>query len=202
MDWLLELVRSPNPWIWLLALCVLPVIGFPIAIFYLHAGLAFGPAVGIPLTWLGLAVNMSLSYAIGAKLFRRPLLAWLTRHGYRVPQLGRLGNFRLVFLMRTIPGPPFPVQNYLLAIAGVPFRAYFVISLLCQGTIAVGMICLGTLLWDWRQPGAWMMFAVLVAILAGMRVWHRHLQARELEVVGTTTAPVAEPAETFLPPSR
>jgi len=163
---------SPAPlWLFFTAMAVLPVLGFPIAVFYLYAGGAYGPFPGIPLCLGALAVNMSLSYLVATRFLRKPLSGWLAQHGHTVPRLSSLNQFRVVFLMRTIPGPPYPVQNYLLALAGVPFPLFLLLSLSLQGIIASGMIWVGDTIWNASSPVIWAAVALAAFILAAGRLW-------------------------------
>jgi uncharacterized membrane protein YdjX (TVP38/TMEM64 family) len=171
---------SPAPfWLFFAAMAVLPVFGFPIAVFYLYAGAAYGPNPGIPLCLGALAVNMSASFLIATRLLREPITRWLADRGRAVPRLSPLNRFRFVFLMRTFPGPPFPVQNYLLALAGVPFPLYFLLSLLLQGIIASGMIWVGDTLWNTSSPVVWAAAAFGALILAGGRLWFAFIRPRK-----------------------
>lgn len=171
---------SPAPyWLFFVAMAVLPVFGFPIAVFYLYAGAAYGPNPGIPLCLGALAVNMSASFLIATRLLREPITRWLTGRGRVVPQLSPLNRFRFVFLMRTVPGPPFPVQNYLLALAGVPFPLYLLLSLLLQGIIASGMIWVGDTVWNASSPVIWVATLIAVLVLAGVRLWFAFARPRK-----------------------
>jgi uncharacterized membrane protein YdjX (TVP38/TMEM64 family) len=64
---------------------------------------------------------------------------WLDKKGWRseVPP-GEFGW--LVVLTRILPGPPLVAQNLFLAVAGVPFALYFIISLPLTLLYAAGFL--------------------------------------------------------------
>lgn len=167
-DWKLwaERLADVHPGLFLVAMSVLPVVGFPISAFYFYAGVVYGWQLGIPVCLSALAINMALSYFVAQKLVREPLLELLKRRGYELPRFRTATNqFRATFLIRTVPGPPFPFQNYLLALAGVPFAIYFPVSLLTQGAIGSAVIVSSGLLTLRLEPwvvitGALVLFAV------------------------------------------
>jgi uncharacterized membrane protein YdjX (TVP38/TMEM64 family) len=135
----LNAAKSTNPIIFLLLMSLLPLVGFPIAVFYLYAGTVFPWLIAWPVCTLALAINISLSYWIGSRLLKKPIQLWLAQKEYKVPNLQELGYFKLTFLIRAVPGVPFPIQNYLLTVAGTPFVLYLVVSLAVQSVFAAGM---------------------------------------------------------------
>lgn len=138
-DWRMAL-EGASPWTFFLAMATLPVFGFPISACYLYAGLAFEPVPAIAACLGGLCVNLSASYALTRGVFRRPIERLIARRGWKLPALREENQFRWVFALRTIPGPPFFFQNLAISLVGVPFGLYLWVSLLGQGAIAVGMV--------------------------------------------------------------
>lgn len=169
-------------WVFVLAMSFLPVAGFPIAAFYLFAGFAFDFWSGWAYCFIGLAVNMSLSYWVARHLLHRPLTVLLNRRGYALPKLSEVNQFRFVFLLRTIPGPPFPLQNYLLSLIGIPFSLYLSVSLLTQGTIAAGMVACGGLLPEKLTLGhLWVGLGILMILVLGkLLLWLRARRRKHL----------------------
>lgn len=167
-------------WGFVLAMSVLPVVGFPIAAFYLFAGFAFDFWNGWAYCLIGLAVNMSLSYLVARHLLKGPLTVFLNARGYTLPKLSEVNQFRFVFLLRTIPGPPFPLQNYLLSLIGIPFGLYLSVSLLTQGAIAGGMVAFGGMLpEELTLAHLWVGLAILsILVLGKLFLW---LRARRRE---------------------
>lgn len=164
-----ERLTQLHPLLFLLAMSLLPVAGFPISAFYFYAGIIYGPVTGIPVCLTALAANMTLSYLVTRFLLRAPLKELLRRRGHEVPDLRTSANqFRVTFLIRTVPGPPFPVQNYLLAAAGVPFRIYLPVSLLTQGVIGSAIIASSGLLTLHVEPWILLSGAVVLFLLAGL----------------------------------
>jgi len=154
-DWQVwaERLSELHPVLFLLAMSLLPVAGFPISAFYFYAGVAYGWSTGIPLCLAALAVNMTLSYLVAKTLLREPLVELLRRRGHQLPQVRTSTNqFRTTFLIRTVPGPPFPVQNYLLALAGIPFAIYLPVSLAAQGVIGSVVVVSSGLLTIHLEP--------------------------------------------------
>ena len=127
-------------WVFFLAMASLPVFGFPISVCYIYAGLAFQPLEASITCLAALCVNMSVSYALTHSMFKKPVSQFLERRGWSIPTLTDENQFRFIFLVRTIPGPPFFFQNLTLSLAGIPFWTYLWISLLTQGGIAIGVI--------------------------------------------------------------
>lgn len=166
LDWRLWVDRLADlhPLVYVAALSLLPAIGFPISAFYFYAGVVYGWKLGIPLCLLGLAINMTVSYWLTRTLLRDPLRELVRRRGHELPTFRTTRNqFRATFLLRTVPGPPYSVQNYLLALAGVPFAIYLPVSLAGQGVIGSMFILSTGLLSQHFKP--WVLIAGGVSLL-------------------------------------
>lgn len=153
LDRLLATTQTTNPFVFLALMALLPLIGFPISAFYLYAGAAFPFVTAWVLCVTALAINMIGAYFAGAYFLKGPIERWMQRRGYRVPRLKEKGHFRLVVLIRAVPGVPYPLQNYILSLSGCPFLLYLLISLFVQSTIAAGVIAVSTMLIDpeWKE---------------------------------------------------
>jgi uncharacterized membrane protein YdjX (TVP38/TMEM64 family) len=164
-DWR-AVLEDANLWVFFLAMASLPVFGFPISACYIYAGLAFEP-VEASLTCLGaLLVNMSVSYVLTQTVLKTPILGFIERRGWSLPKLTEENEFRFIFLVRTIPGPPFFFQNLALGLAGVSFWTYLWVSMLGQGSIAVGVIfCTRYLSQDPLSTGGISGIAILIVLI-------------------------------------
>lgn len=170
-DWQVWTERLTNlhPGLFLLAMSLLPVVGFPISAFYFFAGVVYGWALGIPLCLAALGINMSLSYFFTRTLLRAPLSELVQRRGLELPRVKRATyQFRMTFLLRTVPGPPFPFQNYLLALADIPFWIYLPVSLACQGVIGSAVIVTSGLLTLHIEPWVLIVGAVAFFLVSGL----------------------------------
>jgi uncharacterized membrane protein YdjX (TVP38/TMEM64 family) len=158
-----------------LTMSLLPVVGFPIAAFYLFAGAAFGFWEGWFYCIVSLAINMSLSYVVARYCLHDALIKLLKKGGYTLPNLSEVNEFRFTFILRTVPGPPFPVQNYLLSLLGVRFPVYITVSLLAQGLIAAGMVACGGALPENITMGHALVGMALLSVMIGMKMllWWR-----------------------------
>lgn len=80
-----------------------------------------------------LAINLSRTYWLAARLGWGLLEKLLTPGGIRIPEMPHGGYVRFIFLLRLTPGFPMFLQNYLLGFLRVPFRLYLSVSLGCTG---------------------------------------------------------------------
>lgn len=148
---IVEAIREVRAWVpaplFLVAMALLPNVGLPISLTYAAAGLLYPPGLAIGLIWTGLAANLMISYPIGHQLLRGPVESWLARRQVVLPTLSQFNQYRLIYLLRAVPGVPFLMQNYILAVLNVPFVLYFSISLVVQGLIgtAVALVSGGVL---------------------------------------------------------
>jgi uncharacterized membrane protein YdjX (TVP38/TMEM64 family) len=170
-------------WMFVLAMSVLPVMGFPIAAFYLFAGATFGFMEAWLYCLVSLAINMTLSFLVAKYCLHELLTKLLEKGGYALPSLSEINEFRFTFILRTVPGAPFPVQNYLLSLVGIRFPVYISISLLAQGVIAAGMIACGGVLPDTITIGHVMVGLALLSLLVAMKgfLWWRKAQSAKQE---------------------
>lgn len=164
-----ERLTNLHPAAFLGAMSLLPVIGFPISAFYFFAGVIYGWAFGIPLCMTALAINMSLSYVFTRTLLRAPLSELVLKRGLTLPSVKTpINQFRVTFLLRTVPGPPFSLQNYLLALAGIPFGIYLPVSLIAQGAIGSIVIITSSLLTLHLDPWLLIVGALLFFLITGL----------------------------------
>lgn len=160
----LDAARGTDPLIFLLLMIFLPLAGFPISVFYLYAGAVFPWLNAWLLCSAALAINIAISYPVGIYLLRKPISCWLVGRGYRIPELKETGYFRLVFLVRSIPGVPYAAQNYMLALAGSPFWLYLLLSLSIQSIFAAGMTSVPNMILDPTQRNLLILAGILTLL--------------------------------------
>lgn len=113
----------------IIAMAVLPLFGFPILPVYLVAGARFGP-VGGGLVVAGVtAVHLAGTYWIARSILRRPLERLLARWHAHLPEIPRDEQPAVALIAALVPGFPYVIRNYLLAVAGVRLRVYLPICL-------------------------------------------------------------------------
>ena len=125
---LIAQIQALGPWVFFTALAVLPAFGFPVMAFYLVAARSFGMPLALVGCLSAIAINVALSYGL-ARSVMHPAIAWLVRKtGREVPQVRPENRWMVAWLLRVTPGPPFFMQSYLLALGGVPFGIYMIVS--------------------------------------------------------------------------
>lgn len=178
----LDFLRSTGPTTFFIAMALLPALGAPLSFFCLTAGPVFGPLLGMPLVILlslsAIAANISLSYLLASRALRPPLEHLLRRLGYQLPRVDSGDVSDLTVLLRVAPGLPFPVQNYLLGLAAVPFPRYFVISCLIAFPLNSAIIIFGEALLRGRGRMALLGLLLILAAMAGIHLVRRHHQTR------------------------
>lgn len=178
----LATIRNAGPAWFFLAMALLPAVGAPMSFFCLAAGSVFAPHLGMPivlaLALAAIAVNMALSWLLASRILHPPLQALLQRLGYRIPQVHVDSINDLVVLVRVTPGIPFPVQNYLLGLAAVPFGRYMLISTLIAFPLNAAIIYFGESLVDGTSGKALVGLLLVVALVAAIHMLRRHYLGR------------------------
>jgi uncharacterized membrane protein YdjX (TVP38/TMEM64 family) len=174
----LGLVREAGPVVFFTAMAILPAVGVPVSFFSLTAGPVFGPRLGMPVV-IGLAlaallVNMALSYFLASRTLRPLLEALVRRLGYKMPQVESGDVTDLIVLLRVAPGLPFPVQNYLLGLARVPFGKYLAISGVISGSLTTAFILFGDALLQGKGKVALVSLLLLLALTVATHLLRKH----------------------------
>jgi len=174
----LDLIRDAGPVAFFTGMALLPAVGAPIMAFSLTAGSAFGEQLGmgtvILLAVFALLVNMTLSYYLACRALRPLLEKLFTRLGYKLPQVEAGDAADLIILLRVTPGVPFPIQNYLLGLAEVPFKKYLVISGIVQCSFNSAFILFGDALLHGKGRVALVSLSVLMALTVATHLIRKH----------------------------
>lgn len=178
----LQLVRTAGPAVFFLCMIVLPAIGAPLSLFTLTAASLFGTALGMPqvilLAMAAITANIALSYFLASQALHPLFQRIVTQLGYRMPQVAVSDATDLIVLLRVTPGVPFPVQNYLLGLARVPFTRYLAISCLIAFPLNTAFIVLGEALLAGRGRAALLAVLLLLALLAAVNLIRRRYVSR------------------------
>ena len=145
------------------------------------AGATFGVAGGLVGSAVSLAINLLLCYWIG---HRSGLRSWLTRRLSRwsreLPEMEGGRALRFALIVKLAPGAPTFLKTYLLVLAGVPFRLYFVLSFVVTMAWAAGFIVLGESMQDrdftqaaWAVGG---LVALGLVVALGVRCWRKRAE--------------------------
>ncbi|MEO7297078.1 MAG: hypothetical protein ABI042_00730 [Verrucomicrobiota bacterium] len=108
-----------------LLVSILPVFGFSVFICYVVIGSKFGGGWGLLVVALATTVHLVGSHWIATSFLRRRIEAYIARKKYNLPHVPDGENVSVSLMTAIIPGLPYFVRNYLLALAGIPLKTYF-----------------------------------------------------------------------------
>jgi uncharacterized membrane protein YdjX (TVP38/TMEM64 family) len=109
----------------LVLVAVLPLFGFSISVVYLVVGAVFGGWPGMAVVAGITAVHIVGSHWIARSFLRGPLIRFLERKKRRLPELPAGAEWAVALMTALVPGLPYFVRNYLLALSDIPLRLYF-----------------------------------------------------------------------------
>lgn len=172
-DWrvLLSEQGSSGFYIYFLFVTLLPLIGFPISAFYIFSGMAFSPITALLLTSGGLLLNMILGYWIGRFFLHQPITHYLKKTRFNPEWLDSRNLLRMTILVRSVPGVPYFMQNYILGLSKVPFWIYLFVSWSIQTLYCAGTIFLTNSGMNLNDPTSIAIF-LIVGILFFSLIWY------------------------------
>ncbi len=141
-DVLGSFLRQTHPAVFFLLLAVLPAFGVPVSLFYLVSAV-YGIGFSLISTAAALAANLVLIYWLGVGVFHPFIERLIRRTRYSVPRVSPSNYSKITLMVRITPGLPYFIQGYLLAMGGIPFGIYFIISWVVQMCYATAIIILG-----------------------------------------------------------
>lgn len=124
-------------------MAVLPVFGVTIIIFLIFIGIKFGTMVGILISGLLMFFHMLVAYLISHSFLRPRIDRFIGEHRWSRPHMPAGRKELYAFLFIAIPGLPYAVKNYLLALSGLPFLHYLAICWTVQMVMGIPFIVLG-----------------------------------------------------------
>lgn len=124
-DW----IDRVNPVAALPLMALLPIAGFPIAVVYLFAGARFGPVWGGVVVAGVTVVHLLGTHLIARSFLRAPLQRWIERRQKHLPQIPEDEQAAVCVIAALVPGLPYFVRNYLLALGGVRLKYFFLVVL-------------------------------------------------------------------------
>jgi uncharacterized membrane protein YdjX (TVP38/TMEM64 family) len=174
----LELIRGAGPVAFFTGMALLPAVGAPLTAFLLTAGPVFAPTLGmglvLVLSLLAVLVNMTISYFLARRALRPLFEKLFARLGHRLPRAAAGDEFDLIVILRLTPGPPFPVQNYLLGLAEVPFGRYLGVSFLCTAPMHTAFIVFGETMLHGKGGVALAALSAILALAAVTQLVRKH----------------------------
>jgi uncharacterized membrane protein YdjX (TVP38/TMEM64 family) len=152
------------PGLFIALMVILPAGGFPISIFLIMGGIKFGILYCILLWLFVLPIHTLISYYL-ARRARIPLERFLSNHlGYNVPELPEKGVGMFSFLFLAFPGIPYAIKNYIMPLAGVPFRFSVLMNCIVQSAQGIPFIVLGKSVKDMNMT---LFYIALVLLILG-----------------------------------
>ena len=146
----------------LILVSVLPLIGFSIGITYLVLGAVFGGWIGLGVVAGITAIHLLGSHWIARSFLRGPLERYLKKRKKHLPELPQGEEWSVALMTALVPGLPYFVRNYLLALSGIPLRTYFWICWPVYVVRSILVIFLGDFSGDFSAQRAGVLGAVLL----------------------------------------
>lgn len=179
----MNLVRDAGPLAFFSAMALTPAVGVPASLFTLTAGPVFGPKLGIvtviALCMAAVLVNVTLTHLLTQRALRPLLEKLLARLGYELPQVAPENMTDLAVIVRVTPGSPFPVQNYLLGLAGVPLARNLLVVFIVQFFYMPAFVLFGDAIQHGKGKVAMFAIGLLAAAAAGTHLLRKHYAAKK-----------------------
>lgn len=182
-----DFVLNPNAqteW-YLLALVFLPVLGIPVSLFCIMAGVKFGFAWGMLVIGLAMFGHMLICFAAMHSYIKPLVKRFLDRRGYQAPDMNESSQVNWAIGLVALPVLPYMVKNILVASGSLPLRTYMAINWPLQLLHAVPYVMFSGAVKSQNLTLMWVAIGMFLAFWIGARV----LQKRQ-----STSASVAKDA--------
>ena len=174
----LKLAGAALPtWLFLPAYLILPLFGFPISIALLASGLKYGFGVSVVITAVGMAFHTFVAWHIAHGYFRQRLESWLSSTRFDLPTIPDRHQIWFTFLFVTVPGLPYAVKLYSLALTNLPFRRYLPIVWFCHVASSVLFIGIGAAAGE-VDSKLMIGYTVLAVLMVAISNWLKRLMDR------------------------
>ena len=162
----IETVRTKaaqlNGGIAFLLLTVLPLVGFPVSVLHVAAGIRFGVPLGLGLVWVSILLQLLASHGL-VHWRRRFFERHLKRFRDKVPPGSHVPVTVFTIL---VPGVPYFAKNYTVPLLGVPLRVFLSIALPMHAARSALAVLVGAESQEFTPARVWMIVAYGVLILA------------------------------------
>lgn len=162
-----SLWMEAHPIILILALMILPGLGFPLSILLVAFGGIIGPQYGLPAACLIAITTQAICSTWTYLLASGPLRGFLRKHILRdraLPELVGGNALRIGFIVRVTPGVPYALQNIALGVIGLKLRDYLIVSIPIQSLYVIGFVVTGGAIFQ-GKAGLAITGALLLVIL-------------------------------------
>lgn len=135
--------KNINYGFFLILMTVLPILGFPISAFLVFSGIRFGIYYGLVSMAVTFPVHLFITIMI-TRSFLRPFINRFLKHfNYQFPEIPKHRIIIYTVLFTAIPGIPYTVKNYILALSGISRTMFFVIVLPIHIIEGIPVVVLG-----------------------------------------------------------
>ena len=173
------LLSKPSaPSIFIAAMILLPPFGFPLSFFLALAGIRFGIINGMILTFFVLPVHMTICYVLTRTFLRGPLTRFLKRKGYHPPLLKTRRPGLAMFGFLLMPGPPYALKTYLLAMTRLPYHRFLLFNWFTESLITLPIVAMTGA----AAEKNWILFGVALFIFVlslGLRWYEKKKKQKE-----------------------
>jgi uncharacterized membrane protein YdjX (TVP38/TMEM64 family) len=164
--------EATPPALFILLYTFLPMVGFPISVFLILLGVKFGIATGLLIMFAVLPLHLLAAYGVVHTWLRELLLRLLKKRDLELPRIPRQHSAGFSFLFMVVPGLSYSLKNYILPLAGVPPRHFFLSGFLAQGLMGIPFVVAGNVAAD---KSAYLLAGIilLLAVGYGLLYWLR-----------------------------
>ncbi|MDP0490523.1 MAG: hypothetical protein Q7Q71_05690 [Verrucomicrobiota bacterium JB023] len=168
--------------LFLASFLVLPLLGVPLSVFLILAGMRFGLLPGFLISAGCIFFHNVVALSLTRSAFRGRLISWLEERGRAIPDFDRERQVYLTALFALVAGPPYALKLYLLALTNVSTKVYLWVGGVCHSLLAVVPLLAGTAA---TEINPLMLFVVLtgafVLTVLFRRLWRGFRERRTRE---------------------
>ncbi|MEA2061735.1 MAG: VTT domain-containing protein [Thermodesulfobacteriota bacterium] len=144
-----QLNENTHPVLILGLFAVLPVLGFPISIFLVLLGLRFGPWYGMLFMMAGMPLHLLATFGLSHSFLRPWMERFAQKKAFTIPRVPAHRQVEFSFIFMAVPGLPYTVKNYMLALSGVPFHIFFLMGWGVNALLGALFVILGGAATQW-----------------------------------------------------
>jgi uncharacterized membrane protein YdjX (TVP38/TMEM64 family) len=171
-----------SPTVLIVAFMLLPLLGSPISVFLIAAGLRFGFPLGVAVTSGCLIVHHLIAFRIAHGRWRQSVQHAIARKGRKIPELAPDHQAGWTALFAAVAGPPYAIKLYLLALTNIRFRIYFGVGVPVYTLCSMPALAAGAM--AGRFSGWW--FSLAGVVIATGVIATRLLRKRAVARKATT----------------